>query len=86
MTVLKDNVAVSENGFVFNPETGESFSINPAGQILLTMMKEERSYQEIKENIMSRYYVDDATFEKDFQDFINMLKQYQLAEDDGEET
>lgn len=84
MVKLKGSIAISENGYVFNPETGESFTINPVGHIILDMLSEGKSYEEIRGDIMSRYDVDDATFEKDFQDFTNVLKQYQIADNEGE--
>lgn len=81
---IKDSIAVSESGLVFNPETGESFSINPTGQTILSLMIEGKDYESIKGEIMSHYHVDDDTFEKDFHDFIRLLLQYQIAEEDGE--
>ena len=84
MIDIKDNVATSESGLVFNPETGESFSINAIGQAILSLMIDGKDYESIKEHIMSHYHVDDDTFEKDFQDFTRLLVQYQIAEEDGE--
>ncbi len=84
MIDIKDNIAISESGLVFNPDTGESFSINPVGQTILSLMIDGKDYESIKGEIMSHYHVDDDTFEKDYQDFTRLLLQYQIAEEDGE--
>ena len=77
---IKSNVAVSESGFVFNPSTGESYSINPIGIEIFNMIKESKPFEEISGEMLSKYNTEEDTFEKDFQDFIGFLKQYQLIE------
>jgi len=77
---IKSNVAVSESGYVFNPSTGESYSINPIGIEIFNMIKEEKTFKEISVEILNRYNAEADTFEKDYQDFITFLKQYQLIE------
>ena len=77
---IKSNVAVSESGFVFNPSTGESYSINPIGIEIFNMIKESKPFEEISGEMLSKYNTEEDTFEKDFQDFVGFLKQYQLIE------
>ena len=79
---LKSNIAVSETGFVFDPTSGESYSINPVGQEILQQMKGGKSVEEITGTMTSEYEIDKASFEKYYYDFIGMLKQFQLIEDD----
>ena len=81
---LKRNIAHSDSGFVFDPNTGDSFSTNPIGIEILKMLKEGKEVKEIKEAILKLYLVDDDTFEKDFYDFINMLSKLKLTEDGGQ--
>jgi hypothetical protein len=77
--MINDNIAISETGFIFHPETGESFSVNEQGREIFHLLKENKSYQEIRDFMLGRYDVDEATFEKDYQDFINLLENYQIA-------
>lgn len=77
---MRKNIAVSDSGFIFNPGTGDSFSTNPIGMEIIAMMKDEKDMEAIKKVITSKYNVDDATFEKDYFDFLNMLQSYQLTE------
>ncbi len=77
---LKKNLAVSDSGFLFNPLTGESFSLNPMGIELFQLIKDNTATDEIRNQLMDTYDVDEATFEKDFQDFIGMLQANGLTE------
>ena len=77
---IKKNIAVSESGFIFDPTSGESYSLNPVGTEIVNLLKNDRSYEEIKEVILQKYDVDDISFEKYYFDFINMLKQFNLIE------
>lgn len=75
---LRKDVAVSEAGLVFNPNTGESFSVNPIGVEILNLMRDDKKFDEIFRNITEKYSTDKATFEKDFQDFTGVLAQHDL--------
>lgn len=77
---LRSNIATSESGFVFNPATGDSFSTNPLGSEILFLLKENNSVKEIRTLITSRYDIDVAQFEKDLDDFMSQLKEYNLLE------
>lgn len=77
---LKNNIALSESGFVFNPNTGESFTINQTGQKIIELIREGKDYNEIKDFFLDSYETEDSIFEKDFEDFIHMLKSYQMIE------
>ena len=77
---IKKNIAVSDTGFVFNPSSGESFNVNPLGMELLTYLKEDRDYDFIKNAIIKSYNTDEASFERDYSDFMSMLQQYNLIE------
>ena len=79
---IKSNIAVSETGFVFDPPRGESYSINPVGQEILRQMKEGKSVEDITGTMTSEYEIDKASFEKYYYDFMGMLRQFQLIEDD----
>jgi hypothetical protein len=83
--IIKNNVAVSDSGFVFNPNTGESFSFNPIGLEIFRLMKEGKSKDQISKAIMAGYQVDEPAFERDYDDFINVLKHYHLIEADEKE-
>jgi len=76
---IKKNIAISDSGFIFNPSTGDSFSVNPIGLEIIKQLKEEKSSDDIKKHILKLYSVDEATVEKDFYDFLKMLEQNKLS-------
>lgn len=79
---LKRNIAVSESGFIFDPSTGESYSLNSQGVEILSMLKESKSATEITNYFISEYEVDKEDFERYLTDFTGMLKQFKLVEGD----
>lgn len=81
---LKKNIAVSETGFVFDPTSGESYSINREGQEIMALLKGGKTLQEISDLMCGEYDIDPASFEKYYYDFIGMLRHFQLIEEDGQ--
>jgi hypothetical protein len=77
---LKKNIATSEAGFIFNPGSGDSFSVNNIGAEILALFKENKSQQEIIENISLKYEVEKSQLEKDLDDFVSQLYGYNLLE------
>lgn len=81
---IKKNIAISDTGFIFNPSTGESFSVNPIGVDIIKMMKEGKSKEEIKKYILDKFQTDEATFERDYYDFVSIMNHYHITEADAE--
>ena len=79
---IKKNIAISESGYVFNPSSGESFTVNPIGIELVNMIREEKTFEEISKTLLTKYNTDSDTFEKDYHDFIGFLKLYHLLENE----
>ncbi|HUS87715.1 MAG TPA: PqqD family protein [Bacteroidales bacterium] len=79
---LKKNIALSESGFVFDPSTGDSYSLNEQAQEIVKLMNENKSLDEISDHITAIYEIDKPGFEKYYYDFIGMLRQNQLLEED----
>ncbi len=77
---IRKNIAISDSGFLFNPSTGDSFSINPIGHEIVQMIQNEKSEIEIIDALTADYAIDKNTVEKDLYDFINMLKTHKLIE------
>lgn len=79
---IKSNIAISDSGFVFDPSTGESFTFNPTGLEIFRYLKDDKSFDEISEIIIDKYDVDEHSFERYYFDFLSMLKQFQLVENE----
>ena len=78
---IKQHVAISESGLIFNPVTGDSFTVNPIGLDILKFLKEKKNYEEIQDYILSKYDTDTEIFKRDYQDFLSCLRSYDLIKD-----
>ena len=77
---LRKNIATSEEGFVFNPGTGDSFSTNGMGSEIIALLKDDKSLPVIIEAVCDKYDVDKNQFEKDLEDFVARLKESAILE------
>lgn len=78
---LKKNIATSEAGLIFNPATGDSFSVNETGREILSLLKENKTPEELMNQIAGKYDAEDMQLEKDLEDFLTMLHEYNLIDD-----
>ncbi len=77
---ISENLAVSESGFLFMANTGESFTVNETGRLILKMLKEGKNEDEIIAEITNEFDVDTETAQRDFDEFLTMLKNLNLVE------
>lgn len=77
---IRKNIAVSDEGFIFNPATGDSFSTNKVGTEIINLLKEDKSISDLTQEITRIYDVDDRLFERDLEDFITLLKNHSIIE------
>jgi hypothetical protein len=77
---LHRNIALSDTGFVFNPASGDSFSVNPIGLSILKDFKDGKTEKEIIDKLVSEYNTTRETAERDLFDFKRMIGQFRLSE------
>ena len=77
---IKPNVAISENGFVFNSTSGDTFTVNSTGKVILDLLNKGSLKEEIVEAIVQQFDVTQETASNNFDDFILLLSQYNLLE------
>ncbi len=82
MKLIKD-IAISENGLVFNPISGDSFKVNEIALKILNYMRMDMESDEIILKICQEYDVESKTIELDYNDFINTLNRNMLLEFSG---
>lgn len=82
---LRDNIAVSESGFLFDPNSGESFSVNASGRELLRLLSKGMSLKEIETSVRSEFNIDEKTFNRYMDDFLHTLRRLNLIEADTDE-
>ena len=77
---IRKNIATSDEGFLFNPTTGDSFSTNAIGSEIINLLKKDKSTGEIIAEICQQYDVDTVLFERDLEDFTSLLKEYSILD------
>jgi PqqD family protein of HPr-rel-A system len=80
MTINK-KIAVSETGFIFNPTTGDSYSMNPIATEILEMLKKDMAEEEIKKALFEKYDVSKSVLNKSYDEFIDTLRKLNILED-----
>ena len=71
-------LALSDEGFIFDPVTGNSFTTNRVGLWILKQLKEGKEPSQILSEMTEKFDVDAETAERDFTDFIEQLRHYRL--------
>ena len=77
---IKKSIAVSKSGFIFNPSTGDSYTVNQIAAEILELLKESDSLEKVKETILKNYDVDEKSLEEDLNDFSAHLQQLGLTD------
>jgi len=67
-------LALNEEGFIFDPETGNSFVTNQTGLFILKKLREGLSEEEIIKALTEEFEVDETTARRDFYDFEEQLR------------
>ena len=81
---LKD-VAVSDTGFVFDPITGLTFSVNTTGKFILDQLRQGKSADEIVAAIAENFDVTDRNeVMRDLKEFLRLLKENGILPKDAE--
>ena len=70
---LKD-LAVSETGFVFDPYSGATFSLNASALCLLRGLKEGLGRDELIAQLEESFDVTDADLSRDIDEFLELLR------------
>jgi hypothetical protein len=77
---VRKNIATSDEGFIFNPSTGDSFSTNGIGAEIIRLLKTEMTIKELSELLLEKYDADRMLLERDLEDFTIQLKEFHILE------
>jgi hypothetical protein len=77
---IKQNIAISESGFLFDPATGHSFTTNPSGLRIMQLLREGKNKSTILEQLAQEFDTEHDTLERDVNDYLNMLNYFKLTQ------
>ncbi len=80
MIKIKKDIAVSETGFLFDPNTGESFNLNKTGKLIFKLLAENKKQEEIETVVLEKYDIEAHVFQRYLDEFLMMLRQFNLIE------
>jgi PqqD family protein of HPr-rel-A system len=81
---LKD-LAVSETGFVFDPYSGATFSLNASALCLLRGLKEGLDRDELIARLEESFDVTEADLSRDIDEFLELLRYNGVLPHEGSE-
>lgn len=73
-------LAVSDAGFVFDPVSGHTFTVNGAGQRVLTLLKEGQDVATIASHLTEEFELEGGEdVQRDVDDFVARLREHGLV-------
>ena len=75
-----NSLAISDNGFIFKPSTGESFTTNEIGLMIINLLKEGKSADGIISVITEKFEVDAISAGRDLYEYLDFLKREKMLD------
>ncbi len=76
-----NRLAISEEGFIFDPETGNSYTVNETGLKVLKALRAGQSPSEIAEALSEEFEISVPEALRDVEEFLESLKRFRLWEE-----
>ena len=73
------DLAVSDSGFVFDPFSGATFTVNATGLVAIAALKEGLGRAEIDARLRERFEVNGADPARDVDEFVGLLRHHGLV-------
>ena len=74
-------LALSDDGFIFDPTSGQSFTVSDTGLFILKGLKQGNSTDQIAQALMEVYDVNSDEAHHDTLDFVLHLKNHRLLKE-----
>jgi len=68
-------LAISESGFVFDPTSGQSYTVNPTALAMLRNLQQTQNLEQTVVFAQGKYDGDDREIERDLEDFFAQLSE-----------
>ena len=77
-------LAFSETGFVFDPYTGATFTVNPTGKAILEALRRGDRREAIVDHLRGHFDVNGEDLARDLDEFVHLLRQHGLVGEGGD--
>ena len=74
------NLAMNDNGFIFDPASGYSYTSNETGLYIMKLLAQGLDRDAICQEFMAEYEVSEDNFNSDFEHYMLMLEALALVE------
>jgi len=75
-----NSLAISDNGFIFKPSTGESFTTNEIGLLIINLLKAGKTADEIIHEVTEEFDVDTISAGRDLYEYLDFLKRENMLD------
>lgn len=74
-----NNLAISPTGFVFDPATGATYSVNATGRAVLEGIRDGLGLEALVAHLSERFQVGQADLRRDVLEYARVLREQQLV-------
>ncbi len=78
--LLKPGLRISEQGTLFDPETGDSFTMNETGLVILRYLQEGITPDQVYDRLSQEFILNVEGFKRMLIDFKALLNSFQLLQ------
>ncbi|MBA2847926.1 PqqD family protein [Thermosulfuriphilus ammonigenes] len=71
-------LAINDEGFIFDPATGNSFTTNRVGLWIIQQLKDGKDTEQILQSLLDKFVVEPEVAQRDLMDFLAQLRVYHL--------
>ena len=75
-----ERLAINDEGFIFDPETGSSYTVNKTGFFIIKLLKEGKNEKDIVKALTEEFEIGEDEAKRDLVDFLEQLRLYGLVE------
>ena len=78
VTERLSNLALSPTGFVFDPRSGATFTVNATGRAVLETLRDGGGLQAVVDRLSSGFSCDAADLKRDALEYVRLLREHEL--------
>jgi hypothetical protein len=73
------HLALSDDGFLFDPTSGHTYTLNSVGAFILRKIIEKYSFDQIVAAVIEEYDVSEDIFSRDLEQFYHFLSEQEIV-------